>query len=52
MEKNLLLPVPLAQALVNYLAQRPYNEVVGLLNALQQIKEEVTNEGNVDKKPA
>lgn len=26
------------QAIIDYLATKPYNEVVGLLNALQQVK--------------
>ncbi len=35
MEKTFALPEPLVRAIGNYLADRPYREVVDLLNAMQ-----------------
>lgn len=32
------MPVPLAQAIANYLMQRPYAEVAGFIDALQRLQ--------------
>lgn len=37
-KKELLIPLELAEAIANYLAQRPYAEVYQLIAALQQLQ--------------
>ena len=37
--KNLLLPLPLAQELANYLVTRPYREVAEIIAALTNLPE-------------
>lgn len=38
MEQNLLIPQALAQAIVNYLAQQPYADVVNLVSAMTRLQ--------------
>lgn len=35
---DLLIPQPLAQAIADYLMQRPYREVAGLVDALARLQ--------------
>lgn len=35
---NFIIPAELAQAIANYLGTRPYVEVAGFINALQQLR--------------
>lgn len=38
MEPNLIIPQSLAQAIADYLVQRPYREVANLVQALLQLQ--------------
>lgn len=38
MEQNLVIPQPLAQAVLNYLARQPYADVASLVQALLQLQ--------------
>lgn len=46
----LLIPQQLAQGIVNYLVQRPYNEVAGLIADLSQLEAASESEPVVKEK--
>ena len=42
--KDLVIPLQVAQAILQYLAQRPYGGVVDLVQALQQLRAATEND--------